>query len=293
MTQNNIFHTGSYTGNGGTQSISIGWQPALVLICSERSSGPSAGRAISFKTPDMAGDDFLECSADAIFTTVNGITLTSDGFSVGSDDVINRSTTVFHFLAVRDHPAIDTGTYTGNGTDPQSITTGRQPGAVFVWQTSGTEEAAFKPGSLSSNDSFTFVAGAATATDITLTSTGFDVEGGLNTNTETYIWFALYTIVGSDQHIETDTYQGIGTPNPLLTIGYQPRFVFIFDGNGEKFGFKTDTMSSGEHGRLNATDYTYETGTTGVVIESDGFRHGSYNVLTVPARDYFWIAGNH
>ena len=144
MTLNRIIETGSYTGNSSTQSISIGWQPAVVWIGSQQTTAPDSQQAFSIKTDTIAGDDFQSYDTDAQFITVNGITLTSDGFDVGSSPQINNSTQIYKWIAFRVGPQVDTGTYTGDGIGGRKITSGRQAALLMILQTSGTDSISFK-----------------------------------------------------------------------------------------------------------------------------------------------------
>ncbi len=78
MSLDAIIETGTYTGNGTTQSVAIGWQPALVMTFSTRGGAP-AGKGLTVKVPDMAGDDVMICSTVALFDVADGVTLTSTG----------------------------------------------------------------------------------------------------------------------------------------------------------------------------------------------------------------------
>ena len=60
--------------------------------------------------------------------------LGTDGFTVGTDNRVNRSDDLYHYVAWNEIPGkIDVGTYTGNGADNRNITgVGFQPDFVMV-----------------------------------------------------------------------------------------------------------------------------------------------------------------
>lgn len=282
-----ITDTGTYTGNSSTQSVIIGWQPALVIITSSKTGGSGATRCLAFKMSDMADDDFLECSNDAIYTTTNGVTITATGFDLGSDDVINDSGYDFYWMAFREGPTVDTGTYTGNASATQAIPTGRQPGAVFICQTTGTESAIWKAASQGAALATAFVAAVGSeASLVTLDSSGFTAEGIANTDGETYVWCALYDIVGSTRHIESGGYAGDDAGTRTVTLGYQPRWALILTSDGAELPTKVDSAAGGGFGNLASR---YDWMSSGIEITATGFTlTGVCNSVGV---DYRWLVG--
>jgi hypothetical protein len=274
MSLEKIIATGSYSGDGASQSISIGWQPAMVMIVSSRTTGPSTGRGVAFKFADMAGDDFACCETEAVYTTSNGITLTSDGFSVGSDDCINKNAQTFYWVAFRECPAVDTGSYTGGGTG-QTITTGRQPDAVFIFDSTSSvvKTMHWKFSSMASAYCERFDYDLNGADVITLASNGFTVSGSADASGETFYWVAFYNDKQPTRHTECVTWSGDGGGDKTVTLGYQPKFVLICrdldPAEYDDMDFKTIDMASSGRGELH-TDYTWETGGT-CTISSTGF----------------------
>lgn len=275
MTLELITETGSYTGNGSSQTITIGWQPALVLIASHRTGGPGGGRGFTMKVAAMSGDDVQGNSTEAEYKTTNGVTLTSTGFSVGSDQEYNHSGETFSYIAFRDSPALDYGTYTGN-TGTQTITTGRQPTMLFVCQTSGTELTFWKYNSLSGADAVEFQTEISLVSALTLQTTGFQASGNANLNSETYVYVSINVERSSTVYLECGSYTGNTADAQTITLGYQPKFVLIFDdGNGPggspQTAIKVDTMSGVLAGFIERA-YNYAGGATNIAaINSTGF----------------------
>lgn len=227
-----VLEVGTYSGNGSTQSISIGWQPAVVIILSSRRGGPATGRAFSLKTTTMAGDDFLASNTAGEYVTTNGVTLTSTGFDLGSEDQVNRNTVDFFWLAIREGPHISTGSYTGDASDPRTISVGgKQPALVYLART-GTDDVLWHKNALMTTDwAASFVTQLAISNPfITLVSGGFEVEDTVNLTSNTYHWFAMSALPGSTRHWRGGTYTGDDSDPRTIAVGIQPLFIFISHG---------------------------------------------------------------
>jgi hypothetical protein len=281
-----IVATGSYTGNGGTQSISIGWQPAVVMTFDTKGGTPN-NRACSLKLPDMAGDDVLLCSTTAVFLTANGLTIVSDGFDLGSDQRINGSGDTYHWVAFRAGPWIDTGTYTGDDPTAVTVTTGRQPGAVLAGQVSGTIAQFWKMAVQAGATVAEFITTVISVNGITIQSTGFQASDNANDVGETFDWAALYPVPGSTRHFETGEYTGNGVNPQAIALGAQPRAVFVFDVANVDLFFKTDTMASADVADL-TTAYAFDTSGNGITLSSTGFSVGS--LLNTNTSTYQYMA---
>lgn len=109
------FAGGSYTGNGTTQAVTVGFQPDLVMFFSATADAPG------WKTSNMADDDFFNQLTASLVTT-NGVTLTATGFSVGSDTCCNENAVVIHWIAFKSSAKFNVGTFTGNGVDDRTVT---------------------------------------------------------------------------------------------------------------------------------------------------------------------------
>lgn len=282
-----VIQTGSYTGNDATQSVAIGWQPALVLTFIDKGGGP-ANRAIGIKTPEMAGDDAMMCSSAAVFLTTNGLTLTSTGFDVGSDTRINSSGDTVYWMAIREGSWLDTGSYTGDDPTDVDVALGRQPGFLFVSQVTATIAQLFKMTGQASDVCAEFVTAVADVNALALQSTGFQATNEANDVGETFDYVALYTLPGSTRHLQSGSYTGDGSAPLAIALGRQPKAVFIHDESGTgEIGFKTETMSSADFAAL-STAYAMNTTGNGITITSTGFTVGS--IFDVGSEVYNWVA---
>lgn len=274
MSLTKIIETGSYAGNSSPRSISVGWQPAVVMIVSDRSQGPPAGRAVSFKLASHPSDGYVALEADADLYT--GITLTSDGFDVDGDQKINQSGSTFYWVAIRDGPWLDYGTYSGQGVGGTTVVTGRQPGMVLLAQTTGTVRFFIKNPNESGSFYYQSTNEISAVNQFVITSTGFDTEGVASDDGQTYYWVALYDIPGSTRNFETGTYAGNLISPRGIALGKQPKFVLIqADDRADPAAYKVTGMAGGDHGE---TDASYDYITDGVTITSSGFEVGlGYN----------------
>lgn len=267
MSLNVLTATGSYSGTGGAQSITVGWQPALVMVASTRTAGPSAGRAYSVKTGSMPGDDRFGFDTAGSFDQSDGITLTATGFDLGTDDHYNHNGTVFHWCAIRDYGNPLVSSYTGNGVDPQTVP-GLDGGVPFA-VVSGLMATFFKFRDLAGNDAMAL--GAAIGIDIAaitaLSSGALNVEGNANVNVVPHYVLRFGERSGTVT-VHVGQYTGSGGTQSV-SLGRQPRAVLIYDSTGEVFGYKDDSMSGSDCGEM-AAAYAW-TASGGITITSTGF----------------------
>lgn len=88
---------GTYTGNGTSQVLNIGFRPKSVRIINE-----TDGTVVVECLLGMADGKGLKMIGSGAFSMLaaNGVTLRPAGFSVGSDNSVNQSNKVFRFIAV-------------------------------------------------------------------------------------------------------------------------------------------------------------------------------------------------
>jgi hypothetical protein len=189
----NQMTVGSYTGNGGSQSIgSMGFSPDYVMVLSAGADAPvhrSRTMGSSFR--------FDETAAAA-----NGVTsLDQNGFSVGNSTQTNVNTRTYHYVAWNEiHGLVQENVYAGNGGDNRNIAgVTFQPSYVIVRSsTNGNvcDRGVHRPASLVGDSAsyFTNVANAANVIQA-LNATGFQVgtDCKVNTNLKPYYWMAFRT----------------------------------------------------------------------------------------------------
>jgi hypothetical protein len=92
---------GSYTGNGSTQSVSLGWEPQFIIIKSatgvrnwimfDSARGMTTGND-PYLLPNTSGDEG---------TTTDWLDATSTGFDLKAENIVNASGETFIYIAVR------------------------------------------------------------------------------------------------------------------------------------------------------------------------------------------------
>jgi hypothetical protein len=265
-----IIETGSYTGNGSSQTITIGWQSSIVFTMSNRTAGGATQRGLGLKFASMASDTFVKAQATTGFDT-DGITITSTGFSVGGDNSVNRNGDTYYWCAIRDGHYVDTGSYTGGG-GTTTVTINRQPGYIFhARDGSGAtpDEMSVKHPSHATALYWSFEASSQDADGLTITSTGFTATTDADVSGTPYYWGTIYDTSGDTRNFETGTYTGNGTDPQAIALGRQPKVVLIQEEAGGPSAWKTDQMGSTDFGQVSST-YTWETG-GGVAITATGF----------------------
>ena len=114
--------TGSYIGNGSSQSINVGFEPELVIL---RRTTETPLDGTHWKGSHMHGNTSKGMSRGRI---TSGITaFTSTGFDIGSDSEVNSRSDVYHYIALRTLPVMANTfiprSYLGDGTTTRTIGT--------------------------------------------------------------------------------------------------------------------------------------------------------------------------
>jgi hypothetical protein len=214
--------TGSYTGNNTDDRAitGIGFTPSVVIV-----KAATAQIAVA-RTDTMSGDASKPMTGNTALAANRIQSLDSDGFTVGTNNQVNQSTTAYSWVALRaDSSLVKTGSYTGNGTS-QSVT-----GLGFSPEYVTTMSAANRPPTQrydSMTRSFGFAADTGITTGITsLDANGFSVGNSdtANASTTTYHYFGLNETAGK---IDVGTYAGNGLDNRSITApGFSPSWVMI------------------------------------------------------------------
>lgn len=268
MSLNRVIETGTYVGNGTTQTITIGWQAGSLFVCSSRSAGGPSQRGIGFKFGDpsvISGPNYTRIQSTSAIG-LNGITVTTTGFTVGSNDAVNRNGEIYHYAAIRNGPHLDNNTYTGTGT-PKLFPLGRTPCAVFFSNQSGNPDTSIvlKHRDYPSDEVWAFTTSGGQHVSCVL-GNSLAIDGFMNQAGQVYLLTSLYDLVGSTRHFEVGTYTSTGA-GAVVTLGRQPKLLFLQGANG--LIFKTDTMGGGAMGQVSSTYSWVQSG--GLTLNSTGF----------------------
>lgn len=289
------FHVGYYVGTGesGLTISGLDFEPDAVIIKSAGSKLPV------LKTTAMASTDvaYLSFTAD---TTTTEITLTSDGFSLGTHADVNEAFMLYTYIAMGDSDCTGSGYlcvggYTGNGTSPRAITSvGFQPDFVIV-----VRSTANNPTLRSSSQATNYGANFSTGAEVTdgslfttLNSDGFTIGSGNNSNGGTYYYLAFRDL---DEYIATGTYTGNATDDRSITgVGFEPDFVLTKNVTNSVStanrrvrahfnSIRGDSTSSLSHAVINASDITQK-------MESDGFQIGANDITNGSGDTIYYLA---
>lgn len=87
--------TGTYTGTGAAQSVTLGYKPAALIIVNE-----TDGDVVNVKIAGSTDATHIAIGAAAAAVASGGITLSATGFSVGTDASVSESAKVFRYIAL-------------------------------------------------------------------------------------------------------------------------------------------------------------------------------------------------
>ena len=282
--QSNLMITGSYTGNGAdNRTISgLGFRPEAVLIL------PDLAEQGVIRTSAMAGDASKRL-ASAIALEANLIqSLTSDGFTIGTDNSVNQSTRTYHWIAFGAGADLDVGAYTGTGSNRSVSGAGFSP--EMAWIISGGASSMRWEHSLGT-DTYDFSTGNYGTAGITgLTADGFSVDGSAAVNQSAT---AMYYIAWNQNssYFTLGSYVGNGVDNRNITgVGFEPELVFTRELGGSNYmdykpestGYNVDRTIFGD-GWVGGANYIQ-------ALQTDGFQVGTNNEVNRNGTSYTYFA---
>lgn len=144
---------------------------------------------------------------------------------------------------------IASGSFTGNGTSQSITTPGWQPDFVFI--KGGTNRAAIKTSTMTTDLTKQITLAAALFSGITITATGFDVNGDarVNENAITFYWFAIRDNGAGDFGVHT--YEGNNTSDRVVApFSFTPDFALVMHA-----GTQNPKFTSSEHGADESQDF--------------------------------------
>lgn len=302
MTFERVSESGSYSGNGTSQTITLPWNAALVFICSSNTS-TNANKGGGVKIDAMPSAAFYRLrqvnngNAEYLYVTANGITLGTADFSVGSDTRINASGVTYYWFAIKAGPWIQTGSYAGAQlaavNTAQSIAIGRtcERSLIIVAQANTTiSQIAFRLGQLANGAAWFLLSGGTAgfvSTGLSWTSTGFDVtnEGvaDLNTLLETYYYAVLFESPGGSRTQasfgstflgQSRADSGSAVTDNVITTGQNTTFV-MKHGAGSRLYFSFDPMAARGALFCGTNDCVFATSTVVPQRDSTGYHSGT------------------
>jgi hypothetical protein len=85
---------GTYTGTGAAQTVTLGYEPKGLIIINV-----TDGDSVFFHFDGMTDATGVSIGAAAATVASQAVTLTSRGFTLGTDSSVNESAKVFRYLA--------------------------------------------------------------------------------------------------------------------------------------------------------------------------------------------------
>ncbi len=262
---------GTYPGNGGAARISVtglGFSPDLVMI-----KGGDTNYAV-FSTSMMAPDYTAYLANGAVLFT-GGISLESDGFSVGSSATVNYSDVVYRWIAFGNSGCADfkVGAYTGTAGDNRSI-----GGVDFTPDLVGVKGNTTQVGTWRSaaiaGDSSAYFSGTANAANLVqaLESTGFQIGTSalVNTAATAYFYFAFKETSAKSKF---SSYAGAAAGQSISGLGFAPQLVWTKNSAAAVGGTLRESTISGLYSQffLNGANAVNNI----VSLDSDGFSVGT------------------
>jgi hypothetical protein len=286
--------TGYYIGNGanGLSISGLGFQPDFVMI----KSGDN-GNEMVFKTSAMPGNTTSYTMALAADTGTM-ITLNSDGFTLSNAAGVNTTNFSYHWVAFGGSDCSATGnfcvgSYTGNATNPRSITVGFEPAFTMI-KANGVTEANFKTTQMAANEGNYFTTTLpVTNGDVygASTSTAFTVGTINNTNAEVYYYVAFENTTGI---MNTGQYTGNAADGRNITgVGFKPNFVILKNSNSATSGSRRMNFSTTHHYGDAASWMGVNNSNNSNVIQelnTDGFQVGTDATSNETGSNVYWMA---
>jgi hypothetical protein len=256
-----VFSTYLYTGTGSTQTITNG-------INLSGNGGLTWIKSRSAAT-DHKLTDTVRGATKAIISNTTAVQTTdttgltafgTTGFTIGADANYNTSAATFASWTFRKQAKFfDIVTYTGTGTDPQTIShnLGSAPGCMIVKKTNTSSSwYVYHIGTTSPANSrilYLDLTNAENATSAwnayTPTSTNFQVAGvGTNASGATYVAYLFasnaggFGSAGTDNVITCGSYTSDVSGNATINLGYEPQWVMVKCSSTASNWFIWDTM---------------------------------------------------
>lgn len=263
--------TGSYTGNGSSQSISgLGFAPEIVII-----KGQTSRRAV-LRADTMTNSKDLATATDLISGCITS--LDSNGFSVGSDLRVNADTKQYYWVAFNASGLeAETGTYTGDGGSTKNVTLSFSPMYVIV-APQAAAYAVHRSTTMSTSYQFNAAGGVGSRID-SLGTDQFTVGSFLNALNVVYHYVAFKPVSGK---MGVGLYLGTGQDNRQITgIGFQPIYLIIKANTSYGTAQRPSSLSGDNY---LAFDHTYGL-TNGIqALLTDGFEVGTAVMVNEPLK---------
>lgn len=221
----------TYTGNGSTQTINVGFQPDLVWI-------KSRSAATDHKLVDSVRGATLALSSNttgAEVTDSTGITaFTSTGFTLGANSTYNTNAATYVAWCWKKGatPGFDIVTWTGTGVNNRTVShnLGVAPAMIIAKDRTSAYNWDIYHKSLGISATLTFTTNAtrnlnAFGTNAPTSSVFYTQDSFTNTNGDNYVAYCFAEITGFSKF---GSYTGNGSADgPFVYCGFRPKYVMV------------------------------------------------------------------
>lgn len=189
-----IFKVGTYVGDGlNDRQVTVGFRPDNVFVFGGSST------SVIWRTSDFDANE--SCTVNGISLTVSIRNFNNTGFTVGTGASVNTAAATYYYIAFKNHPnAHSTNAWSGDGSDPRTISFGMSPGWVGMKRYNSTTVGVQRFSSGPAGDITQFMDGSVEAANMIqlLTSTGVQLGSATEVNAAGSIYkgFALRATVG-------------------------------------------------------------------------------------------------
>lgn len=299
------FCVGSYTGNGGSQSItSVGFQPDLVTT---KRLGASTGK---WKSSSMAGtvSNYFHNATELASGGIESLDAT--GFSIGANPAVNANGDTYYYFAFKEVDGfMDIGTYAGTGVDSRHIGPAVDTNLDFtpnlVWVKAanhGTpQNGVFTTSELYGDRSSAIPDGGSTVNiiqSLEKSGGGFEIGAATTANSGGINYYyaafggAPTKAAGTDELlINSGSYTGTGAALGITGLGFSPDLIIVKNDDqatDQHSVFRTSLMS-GDRSHYLGNGVTAFTGAI-TAIGSDGFTLGTNATVNTLGDTYYWTA---
>ncbi len=295
--------SGTYTGNGvDDRSISVGFQPDVVVVDRWDPSNPAADYQAVIRTSTMVGDLSKDLDDGITFGSplaANRIqSLDTQGFTVGTANQVNQNGITYYWVAFSAAPGeLEVGSYAGTPAAQDITTVGFSPAYVLVIP-AGNRNVVQKTSLMPANFSQDFIANGFNDAILNMRPDGFRVGTNLhaNGNGANYHYLAWAPVPGK---VAVGTYVG-GAPadnRDITSTGFLPEWV-VLSRSSNAAGSQANaavhkTASSGVSiDRATLFDGTIAETNNIQRLQPDGFQVGSHQRVNtgVAPNTFHWAA---
>ena len=214
--------TGTYVGNAvdNRAFTGLGFKPDVVLL-----KGPTFAAFI--RTSTMTGDATQQVDQTGPLGAGGIRSINTDGFTIGSDNAVNKTGDTFFWVALKAGAELKVGTYVGNAVDNRNITgVGFTP--VWLMTIGDGGGSSFRIGSQAGDNAFSMI-GTSNSADFIQSFNADGFQLGSNNQANQLGTTFHYVAFAASANVVQTVYVGNNTDNTNITVaaGFAPLFVWV------------------------------------------------------------------